>query len=625
MRFSAELLFALLLCACHGSASAIPGTQASMDFARASFWDAPYPSDDSPSPAAFPIAHDALVGQVRALAGSSGFPTSAGVFFSFSDALSVNAGPQPLDAAFLFDTETGARIPAYVTFRADGGRYGPTNQLAIVPLQGAPLRPNVLHAAVVLRSLNDAAGKPLGVPLSMAQLAAGVAPRGLSGDALQSYRTALRKLDVPAAEIAAMAAFTTGDPGSQLGQMLQSPPQPHLLQPFSAHEVFDDFCVFQATIAMPSFQQGVAPYTSSGGGWGATSHFEESNLVVTVPRTPMPSSGFPTAVFIRTGGGGDRPLVDRGPQAQTGGPAIAPGTGPALHFARAGFAGVSVDGPLGGLRNPTGDPGNEDFLIFNVQNPIALRDNIRESAFEIALLPAVLDALTFDASSCGGPASVKFDTSKLALMGHSMGATIAPLTLWAQPRFKAALLSGAGGSWIENVLYKLKPLEVKPVAEALLDYQSGQLFHDDAVLSLLQWAAEPADPQVYAPGLVQQRGLQILMMQGIVDNYILPRIANALSLPLGLDLAGTELDQIETGQTPFSAFGRPALTLPVSNNANGATAVLVQFPEDGIEDGHEVVFQSDAPKHLYRCFLQDFANGLIPTIRPPAAADATCN
>jgi hypothetical protein len=36
-----------------------------------------------------------------------------------------------------------------------------------------------------------------------------------------------------------------------------------------------------------------------------------------------------------------------------GGAAVTPGTGPALYFAREGFAGLEVDGPLGGLRNTT--------------------------------------------------------------------------------------------------------------------------------------------------------------------------------------------------------------------------------------------------------------------------------
>ena len=54
------------------------------------------------------------------------------------------------------------------------------------------------------------------------------------------------------------------------------------------------------------------------------------------------------------------------------------------------------------------------------------------------------------------------------------------------------------------------------------------------------------------------------------------------------------------------------------------TAVVVQHPEDGIQDGHEVVFQTEPPKHQYRCFLASFAAGKTPVVPPDAAADAPC-
>ena len=59
---------------------------------------------------------------------------------------------------------------------------------------------------------------------------------------------------------------------------------------------------------------------------------------------------------------------------------------------------MSVDGPHGGLRNVTG--GDEQFLMFNLTNMAALRDNIRQSAVELVLLAHVLQTLTLDASGC---------------------------------------------------------------------------------------------------------------------------------------------------------------------------------------------------------------------------------
>src|SRR5690606_23947256 len=129
-----------------------------------------------------------------------------------------------------------------------------------------------------------------------------------------------------------------------------------------------------------------------------------------------------------------------------------------------------------------------------------LRDNLRQSALEIALVPAVLDALTVDVSGCPdvvAPSSLaSFDADRHALMGHSMGATIAPLTLAAEPRFGATILSGAGGSYIENVVFKESPVPVRPLVELLIHYatQGVELHEHDPFLSLLQWAGEPSDP-----------------------------------------------------------------------------------------------------------------------------------
>jgi hypothetical protein len=153
------------------------------------------------------------------------------------------------------------------------------------------------------------------------------------------------------------------------------------------------------------------------------------------------------------------------------------------------------------------------------------------------------------------------------------------------------------------------------------------------VLSLFQWAAEPADPPAYARAIVHEPSsapAHVLMIQGIVDHYIMPSIANAASLSLGLDLAGDALDAVtpELADTPHLAemltfSGRAQISLPASGNAGGATAVVVQAKEDGIQDGHEVVFQTAGPKHQYRCFLESLALGL-PRVPTPAAELTAC-
>lgn len=624
-----------------------------MEFGRSTdFFSAPVPSDDllqadgHVAIDAFPNPRDIdIVRSAKALVArdARGFAQSGAIFFKLSADLDRSRLPtmsqsvQPTATIFLIGVDKNApdfmhRYPITVAFESDGGPFGSSRLLSLLPLQGIPLRPGTRYAAVVMRETPDIDGKPLGRSAAMAALAAGRQPDGLSGAASSHYREALDALvshGIKAERIAGLAVFTTDTPMASFDavrrDMLARPlPVPSA---FASMEVFDNFCVYKGTVDLPEYQRGAAPYASEGGDWvfdeqghPSWQRNEKARVVVTVPRTTMPTTGYPTALFVRCGGGGDRPLVDRGVQATTGGEAITPGTGPALELARVGFAGISIDGPQGGLRNVSN--GDEEFLMFNVQNPPALRDNVRQSAIETILMAHVLEQMSIDVSNCpGATGPARFDTDSLALVGHSMGASIAPLAAAWEPRFKAMVLSGAGGSYIYNITDKKKPVEVKPLAEVLLEYEAGKLTEHDPVLTLVQWAAEPSDTQVFARSIIQEplersSPRHVLMEQGIVDNYIRPRIANTLSLSLGLDLGGTPLDamspELTTVETPLEQLlvysGRQRVTLPAQGN------LVVQHAEDGREDGHEVFFQLEGPKNQYRCFLKGFAAGSVPTV-----------
>ncbi|MBS1153719.1 MAG: hypothetical protein H6Q89_5417, partial [Myxococcaceae bacterium] len=447
---------ALLAVGCRG-ATEVPGTQVKMGFARTSLYDAPFPSDDllrSDGTIALDLFPNPkktdLIAQGLSLLGrdAHGFSTTAGVFFQLSGPLSAEALPDlnastAKDAAIFLTAVDPAskdflvRLPVQLAFHEDGGPFGSPNLLSLLPLQGRPLLPNTRYAAVVLRKAKDAQGKSLGVSLEMAKLAAGFKPDGMPDEAFTRYANAINELArAGIVDLAGLAVFTTDDPAASFERVKQDVlaralPVP---APFTLTDTFDDYCVFSTTIPMPVYQAGDPPFAKTGGRWvfdrqgvPQLQKTEVSRMVVTVPRATIPAAGLPVTVFIRTGGGGDRPLVDRGQHATAGGLALVPGSGPALQFARAGFAGVMVDGPHGGPRNVTG--GDEQLLMFNMFNAGALRDNVRQSALEIVLLAHVLEGLSFDAASCpgartaAGGSKVSFDLSKLALMGHSMGAT----------------------------------------------------------------------------------------------------------------------------------------------------------------------------------------------------------
>jgi len=625
-----------------------PGVQVCMDFgADAEPWDAPWPSEHRryedgtvdistfPNPEAIPFI-DALIGEVDGRL--DGFGATSTMYFTLDGAVDEGALPDVWSSVaedspvFVVGVDTGggdhgARIPIDVSYLADGGPFGADHMLALLPLQGRPLREGEQYAAVVLRELGDANGDLL-APMDTASR-----PGAYDGALDELYA-----LGVDAEAIAGMAVFRTQEVTAGTHALVDAVHDhvPTPSQDFALTDMFDAYCVYESVVPMPVYQQGDPPYLTGGGGIVVDDQgvpqlqrFEDARIVVTIPRADMPAGGWPAAVFIRTGAGGDRPLVDRGAQAEPGGEAIEPGSGAARYLAWTGIAGVSVDGPHGGLRNVTG--GDEQFLIFNIANPPAMRDNLRQSAAELTLLPDLLVDLSLDVSECDGAGDGPgvFDDGQLALMGHSMGATIARLVLAMDARYSAAVLSGAGGSWIHNIVYKLSPLEVRPMAEAVLGYDEGELDTTDPALALLQWAGESADPPPYGAALGPD-GPDVLMVQGIVDTYILPPMANATSLSHHLDLAGDALDVSHpdlSGFRPLSDLlglvGGRSIDLPAAANADGGrTAVVVQHAEDGIEDGHEVWFQTEAPKHQTRCFLETWLAGTAAVPVGGAETDA---
>lgn len=592
-----------------------------------------------------------------------GFALTAAVYFQLSGAIPVERLPDVATSAspgsnvFLVSVDSSAnspaqRVPVHVSFQLDAGMYGARNLLAIRPVQGFVLRPDTLYAAVVLDRVTDARGRALQAAPALTQLLEGQSPSSLSAGAIDAFRRAidaLRTQGVSLSSIAGLTVFRTGNPTRDMQRFRDhATAQPPLspVEPFVRTDVFETYCVYQSTVEMPVYQRGEPPYATTGGDWAedargvpSVQRRERARIVVTVPRRAMPTAGYPMVVFSRTGGGGDRPLVDRGVRAVNHGPSLAPGSGPALEFARAGWAAISPDGPHGGSRNAT--RGDEQLLIFNFSNLAAMRDNLRQSALELILTAHMLPTLRVNSSDCAGAAAeARFDTSALTVMGHSMGASIAPIAAAFEPRFRAMLLSGAGASWTENVMHKQLPLAVRPLADILVGYPGTgrNLRADDPILNILQWAGETADAQVFNRYLIdeapEQRPRHVLMMQGIVDHYIMPPIANAATLSLGLDLGGAALDRSTAELAPFTPIepllalaGRQTLALPAANNRtiNGArvTAILTQERQDGVEDGHEVVFQTVAPRRQYRCFLESLARS-SPTVPAAGALDDAC-
>ncbi len=542
-------------------------------------------------------------------------------------------------------------------FDPDGGPFGAADLLVIKPLPGLPLAPRTRHAVFLTSAFATDHGARAGRSEGLAQILAGEItvwtsswtsedPTVLPPAHDAALRNVIADLDtfgVPRESLVGLAVADTGDPAAFFLERAQAALGNFAISggPPGFVESFDSWCVVGTTLQIPDFQHGTLPFTTSGDGvWrdgpdGRTptlARTAESRAVLAIPNGPPPPGGWPLAVFVRTGGGGDRPLVDRGPRPIAGGPSDPPtGAGPAAELTAAGWAALSWDGPHGGLRNVTN--GDEQFLMFNILNPAGARANIWQTALEAAMLRRAATTIFNDAAACPGTndALIRLNTEESAIVGHSMGAWVAPLAMALDPAFGAAVLSGAGGGWIENAVFKQKPVAVRPLAELLLGYGDidRALTPHDPALTLLQWAGEAADPQVFgAHAMTPPRS--VLVVQGIVDRYILPPISAALQVAMGLDLAGPgletsapELDGMMSLAASLMLAGRSERPRPVSANRDGRTAVVVHWPEDGIEDGHEAFFQQAGARRQHRCFMQALASGGTPTI-DNAADDAPC-
>lgn len=621
------------------------------------FWDAPFPSDhrvredtrrvdlsDFPNPNAVPFV-DSLLGMLDGV--SQGFARTGGIVIPFDRPIATAqlptlAGSVKADATvFLMDVDAdspdpGRLYPIEVATRDVVSDLDPAHAVVALPLQGVPLPERRRLALVVRRTVMDADGGLLTTAPAIEAILAGETPAGWRADVAEQYLDAvevLRDQGVDTDAVAGLTVFTTGAPTKGWAAMVATAREAAmgLAGTITRTEVWPDYCVYESRVSFPFYQHGTSPFATEGGGfvWEGDTLVRNPDelqqigrIVFTVPRVPTVDDKRPTVVFIRTGAGGDRPLIDRSPHTTAG--VDVPGEGYAATFARRGWAAVQVDGPLGGpLRNPGG--ADEQFLLFNVQNPVAMRDNLRQSALELALLPDFLDGFGLPTTppwDCPGiepnaARAIRFDTDNLVLFGHSMGATIAPLAAAGDPRYRALILSGAGGSWIENVVHKTLPLAVAPIAATMLSQPVEDIDEFNPVLTLLQWAGEAADPPLYAPSLVRadkaSEARHVLMYQGLFDHYIPPPVANALSLALGLDVAGEVLDEaLAPEHAGFLSLARftdgEARVLPaglnVTHEGRKLTALLVQQEEDGIEDGHEVVFQNDTPHHQIGCFLE---------------------
>lgn len=659
--------------------SPVAGTSARLDLdadlaVAESFYDIPYPSDlrldagGRASHVGFPAPPGhTLLASVRALADERRvWPTTPFAFFRFDAPLGERRADDWIAASadgpvLLLGIEAGsadyARLHPTVASTPAADSYVPEHLLSVAVPPGVVLEPDSTYAFVVLRTLRDGAGELLGVPESFARLRAGRVPSGALGTrAAEIYAPlwpALRDAGVDVADVAAATVFSTGDEVADLEALSDAVRAAHPVAIENVRVDADDgaeherFCELHAEVRMPIFQRGVPNYSTEGrfqydaGGMPIVQREELVPIAITLPRTPMPASGFPLVLYFHGTSGTFDQVVDRGAIVAPGGEPTK-GEGPAHVLAARGLAAVGAALPLNADRY-RGPLGLSARSYLNLSNLAAYPDTFRQMSIEQRLLVDALSRLEIPpevAASCGlDPPAPPADsygvrTDRIFALGQSLGGQIANMVGALDPRVAGVVPTGSGGHWSLTILTaEFAPgVDARPLVALILGVPALR-DHLHPALQLIQSTFEAAEPLVYAARLARNPlpghpARSIYQPIGIDDPGFPNPIYAAMALASGTQQAGDELhDSLPRALALAGLDG--ALEYPVSGNrrsADGApyTAVVVQYDGDGIVSSHSIFAQLDAVKYQYGCFLRSLADGGPGTVAAPMSLSAAC-
>ena len=557
-----------------------------------------------------------------------GFSTSSALYVGFSEPMDPTSFPSDPGAAladdapvYLVDIDPdsphrGRRFPLRLRYEDQAKVYLPANHLVVLPPYGATLRGGTTYALVLTRRIRSRSGAPL-VP--SAHLQAGLSAScagvggGVLGRALAPLAVWLSDRPSEAAQMAAATVFTTRDVMNDLralaNQVRASPPAP----PFGWRAVEPSrFAVrYEGTIELPGFQTGRRPYASITDGGAllrtadgfAVDHTETASLAISLPiRREMPPRGWPVVIFSHGTGGGYRSVFNAA-------------IGDSL--AARGIAAIGYDGTLHGPRDPTG--ANPNLTFFNIFNPIAARDNVLQGVADLVALTEVLPSIEVPAEVAGGTA-VRFDRSRLAIVGHSQGALVAAPFASVDNTPRAVVLSGLGAILAITLLERTDIVDFRGLLTSLLRLPENDpldVFHP--VVNLLQQFIEPADPIAYARRLARNGGpggsTSVLMVEGLRDFASPAEGQEAFSVAAQLPV----VEPVARSPRAAQWFGPDAVPAPVAHNvetaAGRATYGLIQYPQED----HFPIFRNADANDRYVEFVRSALLDDIAVIEPQGA------
>lgn len=632
----AVLAVALACAACGPTTTAEPRSDVTVRFVPdGRFFEAPFPApwrvraDGTVDVTDFPTRGNSLAQRyVDALdAHGEGLSRNAGLWFPLSGAIDPATLPGTPEASASFDAaiylvnvdETSAAhgqlVPLEVQFKAAVETYSPANLLVAIPRQGAVLAPGAWHAAVLTTALRDAHGRRLPRSAQFEDSSARGAQLAAELPRLEAVLSAAgRSMD----DVVAVTLFRTGDHAGRL-DALRTAARAFTGTAPSVVKLRDepDFAVLQVDVDVPLYQSGDKPYLDDGAmhfdASGAPQQFgvERVRTIVTVPRRTMPAAGFPL-LFHVVGSGGDADTM---------------ANGLAKEFSRRGLATFTADPNLTGLRHPSGD--TSGFAFYNPFNPVAVRDNHRQQVAEYEVFAAVAKTLRIPGASVpeAGVSEVQFDTSNFFVHGHSTGSVVGAQILASNRDFRVGMLTGAGGSWLYNLVLKQATGSAELVA-SLLSYRTDDVVEVfDPILTLAATAWDPIEPMNQAPlwsdATFRGAPASVLQIAGLDDTFYLPVMQGALARAAHLDFVGPALEP--EVRAAVLAGGGAEVSAPVSANRGAVTQAVVQHATLSGVDGHYVVFRVPRVKFQAGCWWETAARRGTPVVEAPVDdANAAC-
>lgn len=628
------------------------------------FFDAPYPSDlrltpqGTPDVARWPTNGEKLMLMVTRGAGERpGFPIVPVGYFRFDAAppardatLLENRG---YDGAFaLIDVdasspERGRTYPVVGTNPAQDA-YTPANLFAVAARPGVLLHPKRKYAFVLFRRLGDEASVTLQPSAVLAALAQGQTPARGDGAALASnYAPLWETLDqkrIAHDQVVAASVFTTGDVVEQTAQITDSILAQHsvtldqlTLEP-DPDGRFTSFCHYTATVTMPQFQVGTPGFNTEGlfrNGADGVPERQRDDVVqfsLSIPKREMPAAGYPLVLYFHGSGGVAREFIDGAEKDEPG----QLRTWPAFVLADKGFAVAGSSLPIA----PDRVTNAKSFDYLNLNNPGAMLGTFRQGVTEQRLLLRALQELRMPkalveqcvgATLPAGATEAKFDTSRLAAQGQSMGGMYTNLVGAVEPQIQAAVPTGAGGYWMYFIL-ETSTVGGRGLLKLLLGTPAEFSFMSP-VLHLMETALEPIDPMVSMPRLARwplpnHPVRPIYEPVGLDDSYFPPVVYDAMVLAYGHPRAGAEVWTSMHDAQSLMGLGEVA-SYPVSQNLVSETGVpytgaVVQYQSDGTFDSHGIFRRLEQVRHQYGCFHETFNKTGIAVISPPGLETDPC-